>query len=264
MKKTLFHLLIILFQLFSFSVKSQNTNGLKNSFKPLPQINKEFLVVAHLVLDQKGIPGIDSIRIVNQLNELNKVFAPISASFKLCKIKYVENYQYNIDEETNMEELLVKYRETNRLNLYYIFGLGNPHVCGNGTLGGITSPGYAGVIISKFCGSAISIAHAFGHFFNLLDTNTGQGKELVDGSNCAIEGDLVCDTPADPYDFSTVPWINECLFINKSKKDAKGNYYEPDVSNIMSFYPDKCNCLEFTHDQYTRMAEYYLKNPVSW
>ncbi|MEM8909477.1 MAG: M43 family zinc metalloprotease, partial [Bacteroidota bacterium] len=120
-----------------------------------------------------------------------------------------------------------------------------------------------GVVITKE--NLDEIPHEMGHYFGLLDTFEGSGTELVNGSNCETEGDLVCDTPADPY----VPgqpienYVNVdlgCRFINP-QTDANGDPYAPLVGNTMSDYPNECDC-GFTNGQYLRMANTYLNGPT--
>jgi hypothetical protein len=104
-----------------------------------------------------------------------------------------------------------------------------------------------------------------GHYFDLDHTFSGEGIELANGSNCSTAGDGICDTPADPY-VDTEPVSDyvdgNCIFISK-KKDVNGQFYDPDVSNIMGYY-QQCRCLKFTHDQYAKMANHYLSNPTAW
>ncbi len=106
--------------------------------------------------------------------------------------------------------------------------------------------------------------YEFGHYFGLLSTYQGNGSELVDGSNCETEGDLICDTPADPYinDGSIHQYTQACIFVS-DKLDANGQFYEPDVGNYMSHYGSQCEC-GFTFQQYSKMAETYLTVAEMW
>jgi hypothetical protein len=84
--------------------------------------------------------------------------------------------------------------------------------------------------------------------------------ELVDGSNCLTAGDNLCDTPADPYEMGADPtdYLSRqefCRFNDKSK-DSAGQYFVPDVGNIMSMY-FMCYC-SFSQDQLRLMAENYI------
>ena len=104
------------------------------------------------------------------------------------------------------------------------------------------------------------IPHELGHNFNLSHTfqgSTGNNPELVTrgaGANCTTAGDLVCDTPADPYGRSGAgtSYINGCEQYTGTATDPQGALYTPSISNIMSYY------FPCTHDfsigQYDRMA----------
>lgn len=84
------------------------------------------------------------------------------------------------------------------------------------------------------------LAHELGHVFGLPHTDGLYGSgipELVDGSNCAIAGDLICDTPADPGLY--LPNMVEpgtCAYIG-TVTDANGDSYAPLPLNIMSAAP---------------------------
>lgn len=108
------------------------------------------------------------------------------------------------------------------------------------------------------------VPHELGHNFNLIHTygnNNGGGgsTELVTrgaGANCLTDGDLVCDTPADPYNMPGANLIydnNNCPSYdpNSTARDANGDPYAPSIPNIMSYY-FPCTHL-FSPGQYDRM-----------
>ncbi|MVM36011.1 hypothetical protein GO755_38715, partial [Spirosoma sp. HMF4905] len=105
------------------------------------------------------------------------------------------------------------------------------------------------------------VPHELGHTFNLIHTfgnNNGSGttSELVTrgaGANCTIAGDLLCDTPADPYGMSgnSTININGCPTYNGTAVDATGVPFNPSITNLMSYY---FPCIhDFTAGQYDRM-----------
>lgn len=101
------------------------------------------------------------------------------------------------------------------------------------------------------------VAHEVGHYFYLFHTFGGSlfgqlTEELVDGSNCTTTGDLICDTPADPYPEVLVD-PSDCQY-NSTFADANGDIYQPLTDNIMSYYPIPC-WENFTNGQITRMQE---------
>lgn len=103
------------------------------------------------------------------------------------------------------------------------------------------------------------IPHEFGHLFNLYHTfqgATGFTPELVTrgvGANCATAGDLICDTPADPYGRAGVSLttVNGCPVYKGTATDPTGALYAPLISNIMSYYFPCTH--DFTPGQYDRM-----------
>ncbi|WP_232074168.1 fibronectin type III domain-containing protein [Spirosoma aureum] len=107
------------------------------------------------------------------------------------------------------------------------------------------------------------IPHELGHNFNLYHTfgnNNGNATttELVTrgaGANCTTDGDLICDTPADPYGMygADVTYVNNCPQYNPNSfaHDAHNEYYTPSITNLMSYYFPCTH--DFTPGQYDRM-----------
>ncbi len=101
-----------------------------------------------------------------------------------------------------------------------------------------------------------TLTHEMGHYFNLYHTfELSFGSELVNGSNCINAGDLVCDTPADPYlPISFYRLDSSCSYKNITQ-DSLGLEYHPLTNNLMSYYnSSKRSCINsFTNGQYSRM-----------
>lgn len=238
----------------------------------LPCLNKRFSIIAHIVLDSLGNPNITEQDILVGVDSMNNQFAPICVSFEICEFRYINNFEYDTLDGGlagyEWDELLVTYHEKHRINMFFVTSIRVGEHCGFATLNGIADPETGGICIVKECvtSSSMTLAHEMGHYFGLLHTWEGSGVELVDGSNCTLVGDNICDTPADPYFIGAPPgyWTTGCRFTNSIQQDANGEYYDPIVGNIMSYYPDACNC-GFTHDQLERMAEVYnLSDPKMW
>lgn len=266
MKK--FHF-ITLGLLFSISLPAQTFHHTGSS---LPCLDKRFTIVAHIVRDSFGLPGVDTNAIKDRIIEMNGYFSPICAAFEICEFRYIDNFQYDdIDKPEDWPEMQVKYHADNRINLYFVTGT-NSTEFGFATPGGIAVMDSGGIVVDKipstFPQSKV-IPHHMGHFFGLLDTyDTEFGAEWVNGDNCATAGDMICDTPADPYtatlpldDFLDIP-LRPCLFIFGGKDD-NNEYYVPDVGNLMSFYGFTCGC-GFSRDQLERMALNFLTDPRMW
>ncbi len=107
------------------------------------------------------------------------------------------------------------------------------------------------------------IPHELGHNFNLIHTfegNSSTTAELVTrgaGANCSYAGDLVCDTPADPYNLPGATFTYNsagCQIYTGTVRDANGELYNPQMGNQMSYYSSLLNCPHyFTAGQYDRM-----------
>jgi len=254
----------LLFGVIFFS--SVNTYA-QNVYESLPCLNKKFSIIAHITKDSLGEANIFEADILAHINVLNDLWSDICVSFEVCEFRYIENFQYDtIDNIDSVEwpQLQVDYHVANHINMFFVGGtLENTSFA---SLGGIANTTGGGLVIVKSHGSSV-VAHEMGHYFGLYHTWEGSltsSPELVDGSNCATTGDFVCDTPADPYfEDSGIQWVedgtNEYIYMGL---DANGDYYTPNVENIMSYYPGGC---DFTHGQYLRMANTYIaSNPKMW
>lgn len=264
MKKTA---LLLCFVVLGFSgLKAQQ---LHTKQAPLPCLDKQFSIVAHIVLDSLGQTNIEEEDILAGIDTLNQYFAPLCVSFEVCAFRIIPNFQYNALEGLNeWEELQVVYHQKNRINLFFVEEIAfAPLECGYTDNGSIAVLDQDGIAVLKACVTEQpkSITHEMGHYFGLLNTYEGSSEpadmELVDGSNCDTAGDGLCDTPADPFvleDLFTT-WVDVslgCRFVY-AVPDPNGQQYIPDVGNLMSGFPDACKC-GFTYEQYVRMAQTYL------
>ncbi|TNE57550.1 MAG: hypothetical protein EP344_11050 [Bacteroidetes bacterium] len=253
---------------FSFSLTTVlHAQSYMFQHESLPCLNKKFTIVAHIFRDSLGNAGADEMQIRQALADANPFFAPICASFEICEFRYHDNWQHDVleDPDTEIPQVKTKYHADYRINMYFVtFFTSDDNACGLSDLNGIGSAAGTGIVLRKDCINARTFAHELGHFFSLLHTFEGNGTELVDGSNCDTEGDLICDTPADPY-VAGEPLANyvdpDCKFIN-TQTDANGDYYNPDLGNIMSYY--ECDTCGFTWEQLNKMAQAYLTAGVKF
>lgn len=230
----------------------------------LPCVDKEFSVVAHLFKDSIGNFNITETEINNLFNAVNGDFAPICVSFKVCEFQYHDNWEYSVhNADQEWGELQNLYHVKNRINFFYVDTIKIPlNACGYAGLGAIGDFYSSGIVIQIGCGTKTH-SHELGHYFSLEHTFEDFGTtELVNGANCLTAADGICDTPADPFikgsDMSI--WLDGCRFIYTGL-DANGEFYDPIVGNIMSYYPCSCG---FTDDQFHQMATHYLNNIGMW
>jgi len=244
-------LLLVLFCLTT--VLSINAQDLHHRNKDLPCINKHFNMHLHVFQDSMGNENFNMAAFNRAIDDANNFFSPICFSFGICEIDTIKNYNFNkLNLPNELDPLYANYTIGNRLNIFIIDSLvvnGDPNPCGLG--------GGNRVTLQRNCYGALT--HELGHVFGLQ--HTFEGTELVDGSDCDVEGDTICDTPADPYtEDPFITWIIDCEFVFEGT-DANGQLYQPDVGNIMSYYG--CDC-GFTRGQYLRMVETYLFKSKMW
>lgn len=254
---------IITSLLFIFALSLFGQGELRTLNKDLPCVNKKFQVYAHVFLDSMGIAQYTPDALRSELISVNEAFAPICISFELCGVDTITNYEFD-STATEMEEAEIQtlFHVKNRINFYLISKIfkGGSQICGFASLSGIAAMDNGLVFMSGGCAT-----HELGHLFGLPHTFEDPGSELVDGSNCETAGDGICDTPADPYNGDPdIVWQggeDGCEFIWEGR-DSLGQYYQPDVGNIMSYYNCACG---FTRQQYIKMANTYLNsNPKMW
>lgn len=248
--------------------------GLHTRNEPLPCINKTFSIVVHVPKDSLGEIEIREGQILQAIDTLNTYFAPICARFELCDFNTIENFQYSLPRNTNeWQQMKVKYQQNNRINVFIVLDIPwVPFDCGYSDLGGLAFPQRDAIMLKLGCliESPKSLSHEMGHYFGLLDTYGAMDSppELVDGSNCETAGDLLCDTPADPFvpgDTLSPKYLHPnviCRFVYTGR-DARGQYYVPDVGNMMTLYPDTCRC-GFTQQQFQKMTDIYRDSADSW
>ncbi|NQY10703.1 MAG: hypothetical protein HRT71_14480 [Flavobacteriales bacterium] len=228
----------------------------------LPCIDNSFTILMHVFLDKEGVSPFDEADINNTIAALNTIFEPICASFNVCEYVYHPNWNYQVhNSDSDWVDIQVLYNRDNVINVYFVTDIDMPENVGGYAFGSITTAIGGGILVLD----PGVLIHEMGHYFGLRHTFAGNGIENVDGSNCTTAGDLICDTPADPFvkDDAQTDYHNNCIFDNVAKTDANGEYYSPYINNVMSYY-NGCSPEEFTHGQYQRMADTYLANRTTW
>jgi hypothetical protein len=251
------YLTLFSFLLINFSLSAQY---LHERSSDLPCVNKHFNVAVHIALDKAGEANITLEEIELLFTEANVYFEPICFSFGICSVDTLVNYSNDTLSLEGNIKVMEHFHKDNMLNLFMVTQVFSNNGCHEANFFGIKEPSEASMLLNKRCGGK-DLAHVIGHLFGLRDTFGG--GELVDGSNCDTHGDRLCDTPADPYTFSVnTVWLSKCKFINESK-DINGDFYEPDIGNLMSLYRD-CRC-GFSRQQYELMvANFKSINYTLW
>lgn len=283
MIKTLFTHTMLMLLLMLCIISTGISQPLHHTNSDLPCINKNYNIAAHVAVDSANrqplytLPEIDTI-----MEKLNVFFSPICVSFSSCDYNVMEDdYSLGIvknqplTEEQQLLELKTRFGLRRRINIFFLDSM-TVSFCGSSTFEGILTVNDANIYVENQCADDIAgqIAHHLGHTFGLMNTYDPFSIEFVDGSNCATTADRICDTPADPF-LQTSMTAEEraliaagelegrfiggtCEFIYEVK-DPNGEYYQPDMGNIMSAYPCKCG---FTQDQFRLMSETILRSDI--
>lgn len=216
-------------------------------------------IKAHIVRKSDGTGGLSVDSLNSAIAVMNTKYTSVKMSFSLCSsIHYIDSdelYYLDVDAE---DSKLVLNNVNDAINVYFVGSL----VAGASVLNGISAfpsanPAENRIIMwNSATNNRITLPHEMGHYWNVFHTHEEfYGKELVNGSNCSIAGDLVCDTPADPCCYFYNP--NSCTY-NGTVTDSNGQPYTPMVNNLMSYY-GLCRDV-FTAGQYARIdAGYALR-----
>lgn len=199
------------------------------------------------------------------LNELNSLFQPYQIQFYECGLMDIVVDTNLADFDISERQLLLPHLTPNVINIFFVDNLtnGTASYCGWGDLP--DQDASDDFVIVKKGASCLGIDydvfhHEIGHFLNLYHTHHAYNgtPELVDGSNCSVAGDLVCDTPADPNLYGVS--LSNCQYSGGAL-DGNNQPYQPDPSNLMSYAGSTCRNT-FTPGQMSRMQYciQYIRN----
>lgn len=222
---------------------------------------KEVPVKVHVVRSSTDKTPVSIDEIKNAFTQLNKHFIQIYVQFvPLGDYNYVRNDKlFAFNKE--LENTLCGGNDVeNVINLYIVGSIeeGPLQFCGYTYYPQDLEKNTDRIVLSKDClTDKVSLARQMGHYFTLFSTTglkSSETNEWVNGQNCTTEGDLICDTPADPgLTLATVD--DRCGYIGK-RQDQSGRkrFYKPDTKNLMSDNPRLYCCDHFTEQQYKKMA----------
>jgi hypothetical protein len=235
--------------------------------------NYEIYLKPKVIHSTQNTAAISTTQVFELVNKLNQVFAEINIQFivEQNSVQHItDNDFYDLKTE-NDAQLRQKYDNNDAVNLYFTHTILRPDLS---QLNGYTSlpnlsSGSNAIILSYLDNSFPQfsllkekiISHEFGHYFGLLHTYQDSNnedwlkRELVTrgiGANCNNTGDLLCDTPADPFERASSIFALSCTEkLPADLLDFNGEAYSPPLDNYMS-YQDKCG-FKFTPMQYQTM-----------
>ncbi|MEZ6232761.1 MAG: GC-type dockerin domain-anchored protein [Phycisphaerales bacterium] len=213
----------------------------------------------HVVRRDNGTGGIPQSQLDQALIDANQFYAPIGIEFCVPgPINYINNsVWYEPTSLNTVNQMRSSNNIPGTINIYFA-ELNGAGLCG---ISAFTFSSIQSIAMNNQCtGLATNhstFPHEIGHYLDLFHTHeTGAGgAECVNGSNCAVAGDLVCDTPADPNILTSVSAA--CLYTGTSLDPCSGAAYTPNVRNLMSYSRKECRDY-FSPGQLDRALATYL------
>ncbi len=218
-------------------------------------------VTFHIVSDANGNGGLTEDFIATQMCRLNEDYAPLDMVFYLKDqtFNYVNHTAlFNDPTSSSGGTRMVIEKAGAGSNSINVFITQSANTDGLGTTLGYYDPNLDLIVLRKDQVNATTgtLSHELGHFFSLLHVFNGWDQEawdedihgipvnsqyspggvlneLADGSNCAISGDFLCDTPAD-YNLG-FSWTG-CSTYGGGCQDVNGNELDPQEDNYMSYF----------------------------
>lgn len=233
-------------------------------------------VVHHISRRDNGTNAvITTSRIRKVMKDINDNYKSAKVQFTTKNIQFIDNTQWNDafvkQDDFTENKVLAPFEDEKALNLFYFKTLLNRR---NGQITGSLGatalfPNQGNnVKLSESSYTSTNTAtatHEIGHYLGLYHTDDdfrdSQGRiELVDGSNCTVAGDKICDTPASPRLTDQNVSATTCEYIG-SETDPMGVPYSPDTFNFMtSSGRTRANAMglcrrRFTQGQIDKMIE---------
>lgn len=200
-------------------------------------------VTIHIVESQsQGATDFTLTEVEAEMAKVNRIFGSAGIYFFICgSPRYIEGdaaYNFTTGNELNQQSYV-----PNTINIYFVDDLVNSSsqgLCGYAQFPFKDTEENRYIMMNKLCATdGATLIHEFGHFYGLFHTHETQfGRELVDRSNCANAGDLLCDTSADP-NLGYSDYMSGCTYIG-SATDYQGSTYVPPITNFMSYAPAAC------------------------
>jgi len=221
-----------------------------NSYEPTT--GRRVLIAAHIVRSTNGTGGISSNDINTALTQLNNAFTSAKIEFILDTTDYIDNDSYFELTKSEWESLANINFIPRRLNIYFV-----PRAVGFNGIAYLRDRRCAVTNAAAINGS--TLPHEVGHNFFLYHTHghPGHEQELVNGSNCRNAGDLLCDTPAEPYNddngISGYVYANTCQYFG-TFRDQNNELFTPDTRNFMGYAPANCRN-RFSNQQINKMNQ---------
>ncbi len=208
----------------------------------------------HILQTDAGAGGPSQADLDAGVENMNELYEQVGIQFIVSVQDTIQNSAiYNITTWNEYITMRGLASTANAIDLFFVNTLswGGSNWCGYSSFSWDTTQGIG--ILNNCAANNALLAHEVGHYFDLLHTHeTANGAECPDGSNCAVAGDLVCDTAADPL-LSSGNVDGNCNYTGNITINCNGanRAFNPDPTNIMSYSPSGCQDF-FSPGQITR------------
>lgn len=225
----------------------------------------------HIGTDDDGSNAPINIQTIRkEFDTLRADYAGTGICFSFAGYDYMNSTKLNnnFNKNTDNAALFDGYRQTSCINVFYLQRInGNNPACVGCGIGGtsLSIPSTICLISKGNIGPGRTISHEVGHCMGLLHTfETARGVENIDGGNASGAGDLITDTPADPFSFNG----NACFIVSGCTyqgycADPNGDKnYIPPYTNLMSYWVNTVSSrsciptLHLTLGQYNRVYSF--------
>jgi len=243
------------------------TRAIMNETQGIIDIPVQF----HVLRQNEGNGGLRADFLMEQIKHLNDIY--LSANIRFIHpdtIHYIDNTQfYSLEIASLGEEAIFadQFDLPNKLNVYCL-----EHLMYAGLAYMPQKSQELRVLMNNIGFEYEStFPHEIGHFFGLYHTHMSsidlsKNRKIIEPTHredkdnngirdCHETGDYCCDTPADPnIGLSSVkPFITaNCQLI--SPITIEGKEYNPPITNLMSYNPNKKCRTELTKEQAARVA----------
>jgi Pregnancy-associated plasma protein-A len=210
----------------------------------------------HIVRQSDGSGGISLTSALEAMMSCNDAYMGTQIRFFYCGHQYINNSTYYEFHENEESALVNPNRVNDVANVFVVNSIMTTDgpACGYAYYPNGTANTNNHILMDIDCMDGPednTLEHEFGHFFDLPHThgNGNTSTELVNGSNCTTNGDLFCDTPADPNLSGVVS--TSCVYTGTAT-DANGQVYVPNTALIMSYSHKPCRTA-FSAQQIAKM-----------
>ena len=256
--------------------KAKEFESRNNITNAIQSANFVIRVYFHILNCNDGtLPAATPAQLITEFNTLEAAYSANNICF--INAGYDNIYNTKLDSNfvvgTDNSSLFDPYRIPECINVFYNFKIkGSNSACSNCGFGGVTLgiPNTFCLVAKSNIGAGQTVAHEVGHCMGLLHTfDFSNGFEDINGSNSSTAGDLITDTPADPFGYNGQSCYstssNGCTYAGSCKDPNNASNFSPPYTNLMAYWWNgtiaTCySSLTLTSGQYTRANSYLNTN----